>query len=323
MNYYEFLKVLSPHGEASFSGQHSASFLRFLRKNIKHSEINGNASAVAKLSSTLSKFTRFLVSANLLSNGDFKFAALTPEVVKKFEWYLKSEMLSMNTISFYMRLLRSYYHKGVEQGLHFSTTDPFKQVYTGIPRTKKRAIDSETIKKITNANLPKRLELSRDLFLFSFYTRGMSFIDVANLKQKNLKGSQIVYYRSKSGKELRIALEPCIKKIIAKYKGVSGSDYLFPIRMYNGKCKSYSTSLRTYNNHLKRLSSIIGLEYPLTSYVSRHSWVSIAKAAGVPILTISEGMGHSSEKTTQIYLTSLSQKTIDDANRYLLSQMKI
>jgi integrase len=102
----------------------------------------------------------------------------------------------------------------------------------------------------------------------------------------------------------------------------SGTDYLFPIMYEDGCQKKYSSSIRIHNKKLKTISSIAHLDIPLPSYVSRHSWASIAKADGIPILTISEGMGHTSEKTTQIYLSTLSQKTLDEANRLVINSIK-
>ena len=61
---------------------------------------------------------------------------------------------------------------------------------------------------------------------------------------------------------------------------------------------------------------------PLTMYVARHSWASAAKAKGIPVSVISEGMGHDSESTTQIYLASLDTSIVDSANSIILNSLK-
>ena len=69
---------------------------------------------------------------------------------------------------------------------------------------------------------------------------------------------------------------------------------------------------------MKRISDRLKLQYPLTMYVARHSWASIAKNNNIPLAVISEGMGHDSETTTQIYLASLENSIIDKANKKII-----
>lgn len=297
------------------------SFLRYLEANADSNESMGNISASKKLKCALNRFRGFLTKNNLLKNGDCLFMDINKELLQMFENDMKGEFLSLNTTSFYMRLLRSYFHKGIKEGLYFSFYDPFESVYTGIMKTRKRAVDKSILKKIKNSILPENLNYDRDLFLFSFYTRGMSFIDMANLTAYNITNNEIRYYRSKTGKMICVRIEPCIKEIIDKYSGTSGSDYIFPIHMNGGIPCKYSTSLRNYNNHLKKISKRLKLDPPLTSYVSRHTWASIAKNGGIPVSIISEAMGHTSERTTHIYLASMEQSTIDDANSSVIRSL--
>ncbi|MDR0429033.1 MAG: site-specific integrase [Tannerellaceae bacterium] len=153
--------------------------------------------------------------------------------------------------------------------------------------------------------------------MFSFYTRGMSFIDMANLTQNNLKNGYIAYSRSKTKQVLTIKVEKCIEKIIERYKDLTIENYLLPI--YSKQNHSSGSNLRTYNKRLKRISEILGLEKPLSSYVSRHSWATIALRKGISVQVISEGMGHENEKTTRIYLASMDQSVIDKANAQIIA----
>lgn len=85
--------------------------------------------------------------------------------------------------------------------------------------------------------------------------------------------------------------------------------------------KQYLNAAHFVNSKLKEIGRKLNLSAPLTMYRARHSWASIAKSRNVPIAIISEGMGHDSEATTQIYLASLDSSVIDKANRLILSSL--
>jgi Site-specific recombinase XerD len=249
---------------------------------------------------------------------DVRIDKIDSQLIQRYETYLKGNNVCMNSISCYMRALRAIYNQAVEKGLSISK-NPFKSVYTGIDKTSKRAVNEGMIVKLHKLDLSEHPELlqARDLFMFSFYTRGMSFIDMANLTKNNIKNGYIVYSRSKTKQTLTIKIEECIEKIFKRYENARIDNYLLPI--YTEQNKSSSSHLRTYNKRLKRISEILGLEKSLSSYVSRHSWATIAHRKGISVQVISEGMGHENEKTTRIYLASLDQSVIDDANAQIIS----
>lgn len=307
----QFLQALTQQAKQGDTAEtySCVSFFEFMDKQSLIAKEMGREGEYIKLKTTISRLKGFF------GDGDLTFDMITPDLMERFECHLKKDLLTLNTISFYMRKIRSYYYKGIRDGLYLPILDPFKSVYTGIPKTHKRTIDINSIKLIKNVELSSSLVLSRDLFLFSFYTRGMSFIDIAKLKYSNINSNILTYYRSKTGQLIRVKLEECAVDIIAKYSGRSGGDYLFPILLKGGVPHKYATELKNHNNHLNKISRVLNLNVRLTSYVARHSWASIAKRGGIPVSTISECMGHSSEKTTSIYLASLEQNVIDEANR--------
>lgn len=244
------------------------------------------------------------------------------DFVESFEAWLLSRGVKRNTSSFYIRNLRSVWNKAIDNGILPPTiTDPFKHVYKGVDVTVKRAIKVEDIKKIKSINLKAypKLDFARDLFMFSFYTRGMSFIDIVGLKKENIQDGMIVYQRRKTGKQIIIKLEKDIKRIIDKYIR-NESDYIFPIATC--KADEYTKErncLEYTNKNLKELAVYCNINANLTMYVARHSWASIAhNVANVPISVISKGMGHSSEKVTQVYLASFGNKDIDKANENVI-----
>ena len=118
-----------------------------------------------------------------------------------------------------MRNLRAVYNQAVEKDL-VKQCNPFRHVYTGIAKTLKRALPLKTLQQIKNLNLENTpsLEFARDMFLFSFYTRGMSFIDMAFLKTDDIKYGTLYYRRHKTGQMLQIKWERCMQEIVDKYK---------------------------------------------------------------------------------------------------------
>ena len=239
------------------------------------------------------------------------------------EAYLRNRGLTKNTTSFYMRILRAVYNRAVEKDLT-TNRNPFKHVYTGIDKTVKRAIPLKAIKQIKNLDLSLQpsLDFARDMFIFSFYTRGMSFIDMAHLKKKDLSNGILSYRRRKTGQLLFIRWEKCMQEIIEKYDNPL-SQYLLPIiKPMNGDERTqYQNAMCLINRKLKTIGKMVGVQLLLTMYTARHSWASVAKNKNVPISVISEGMGHDSEMTTQIYLASLDTAVVDKANSMILNSL--
>ena len=200
--------------------------------------------------------------------------------------------------------------------------NPFRHVYTGVDKTVKRAVPLSAIKRMKNLDLSLQpnLEFARDMFLFSFYTRGMSFIDMAHLKKKDLQNGFLSYRRRKTGQQLVIRWEKCMQEIVGKYPEDSLSPYLLPVLKYPFKDthKHYKNVMSGINRNLKEIARLADISVPLSMYCARHSWASAAKGKNIPISVISEGMGHDSEATTQIYLASLDNSVVDKANAQIL-----
>lgn len=266
---------------------------------------------------TLRSFMKFR------ENTDVLLADIDSDLMLMYEAYLHNRGLTKNSTSFYMRILRAVYNRAVEKDLT-TNQNPFKHVYTGIDKTIKRAIPLKAIKQIKNLDLSLQLSLdfARDMFMFSFYTRGMSFIDMAYLKKKDLSNGILSYRRRKTGQQLFIRWEKCMQEIVEKYADDYHSPYLLPILKYPYDNRiQYQNVLCRTNKHLKDIARMVGVSVPLTLYVARHSWASIAKSKNIPISVISEGMGHDSEMTTQIYLASLDNAVVDRANAQIIKDL--
>ena len=269
---------------------------------------------VETYTTTLKSFMRF-------RNGvDILLVELTSDLMLSYEAYLKFEGITMNTISFYTRILRAIYNRAVDQEL-IEQKYPFRKVYTGVDKTVKRALPLKSIKQIKELDLSlnPKMAYARDMFMLSFYTRGMSFVDMAFLRKKDLKNGVLTYRRRKTGQQLHIKWEKCMQEIVSRYPS-NETEYLLPI--ITEECVNerscYQNELAKINNWLKKLSTQLSLQQPLTTYIARHSWASVAKSKNIPVSVISEGMGHDSEATTRIYLASLDTAVVDKANRMIL-----
>lgn len=268
---------------------------------------------------TMGSFRRFLGNARL------SLEAMNEQVIADYNTYLIRRGLMRNSISFYMRVLRAVYNKAVRQKL-IVQEHPFTEVYTGIDRTRKRAVPESVVVQLSRLKLPKGspLALCRDLFIFSYCTRGMAFVDMAFLRKSNLQNGMICYTRRKSGQRLAIRIEPRIQAIVDRYV-TSCSHYLFPIITATSSQEAYNqyrTALNGYNRMLRKLAELVPAAGRLTSYTSRHSWATAARNHNIPISVISAGMGHTTEQTTRIYLSSLENSIIDDANRLILDGLR-
>lgn len=290
----------------------------FMQSVIARLQLIGKERTAETYHSTLKSFMKYRQEQDILLED------IDSDLMQMYEAHLQSSGITRNSISFYMRILRAVYNRAVEKELT-ENRHPFKHVYTGTEKTVKRAIPLKSIKQIKNLELPIKssLDFARDIFLFSFYTRGMSFIDIAFLKKKDLANGILSYRRRKTGQQLFIRWEKCMQEILDKYKENEESPYMLPIINPQEKQerKQYKNILYRINKSLKDIGQLIKLPIPLTMYVARHSWASAARSKNIPISVISEGMGHDSEKTTQIYLASLDTAVVDRANRIILKDL--
>ena len=293
-------------------------FMCFARSLTTELKRTGRERTAERYTTVLNSFRRFLAE-----RGDIPLNRIESALMVEYESHLKAEGICPNSSSFYMRGLRAVYNRAVEKGLTVQR-NPFRHVYTGIDKTVKRAIQLKAVRQIRDQDLrlEPTMDWARDLFMFSFYTRGMSFIDMAYLKKSDLKNGVLSYRRQKTGQRLFIKWEKPMQEIVSRYD-TSGTPYLLPVirDMRTDGRKQYKSAAHRVNRLLKKLGMRLGLAIPLTMYVARHGWASIAKSRNIPVSIISEAMGHDSEKTTLIYLASLDTSAIDKANSLILKAL--
>lgn len=292
-------------------------FVSFAEELVRQLRQIGKNRTAERYATVLNSFKRFL------GENDVLLDEVDSNLMVRYETFLKARGICPNSSSYYMRGLRAVYNRAVEKELTVQR-NPFKHVYTGIDKTVKRAVPLKIIRRIRerDLSLSPATDFARDIFLFSFYTRGMSFIDMAFLKKKDLQNGILTYRRHKTNQQLFIKWEKPMQEIVDKYD-TSKTPYLLPIikDTDTDEWRQYKNASHLVNDKLKKLGEQLGLPVPLTSYVARHAWASIAKSKNIPVSTISEAMGHDSENTTRIYLASLDTSVVDKANSLILKSL--
>ena len=290
------------------------SFFIFMENVIVRLKQLGHTGTANNYRAALGSFKRFR------AHEDIPIGAIDHLIMEDYQAYLNAARLAPNSISFYMRILRAVYNRAVEQELA-NDRKPFRTVFTGTEKTRKRAISIGDIKRIKDLDLSHRpnLEFARDVFLFLFLCRGMSFIDAAFLRKSDIQNGVLTYRRHKTGQQLQVKIIRQIEELTGRY-ATDGLPYLLPIITVPGKDerKQYESALRCVNKSLKTIAEMAELPVTLTTYVTRHTWATIAKSKNVPVNVISDALGHDSVTTTQIYLASIDSSIIDNANEVVV-----
>lgn len=303
---------------AYLASDSNSDFIAYARKEVDRTRRMGKVRTAEAYASSLNSFQRFWGE-----QGDMAFEDIDAALMTEYEAYLEQDGKCPNTVSFYMRNLRTLYNRAVEEGLT-ENRFPFRRVNTRVEKTVKRAVTAEIIARIKELELSLHpaLEFTRDLFLLCFYLRGMSFVDLAFLKKKDLQNGVLVYRRRKTGQQLCIKWEPSMQEIVRKYTDPE-SPYMLPIIKESGKDerRQYLNASHLMNRKLKKIGRMIGCPIKLTFYVSRHGWASIAQSQHIPLPVISEALGHDSEDTTRIYLALLDTAVVDRANSKVINSI--
>ncbi len=264
---------------------------------------------------------------------NIRFEQIDMNYLRDFETFLIGKGNASNSIATKFSVLKAVYNRAIADGVFEPKDNPFNRFKVGRywKPTRKRAISKEDILKLKGLELPDdgssfSLAFARDIFLFSYYTAGINFKDIATLRWLDMENGRIYYQRHKTSKEMSCHLMPDALRIMERYGSpfYEDEDYIFPIldrqvhvteqQIYNRVHKV----LGHINTNLKQLSEMLGLKTPLTTYVARHTYATVLKRSGVNIAIISESLGHSDLATTQIYLDSFENSQIDEAIKNLL-----
>lgn len=301
------------------SSRHSPYLMQYIQTQINNKLLERREGTASAYRNTLMSMTKYL-------NGrDIKVSNVTPAFVRKYESFLIVNEATVNTISFYMRNLKTLFNALINDK-QYSLENPFKVARTSISKTIKRALSRKELIRLVDLTFDLKseshLEFARDVFMFSYYTRGMSFVDIVYLKKAQIVDEVISYTRKKSKQQIKIRVTKNIQDLITKYD--NNTDYVLPVLDINSSRSIYAQyrlALGRINHNLKTVGVYAKLSVPLTSYMARHSWATQAKEVGTPISIISEGLGHTSEQITRIYLKEFDSSVIDKVNE-LVTKLK-
>lgn len=281
---------------------------------------------------TATKYRFTQVSLQKALPPSLRFDELTLAHLHGLEQKLHEAGCTSNSIATKISVLKAVYNKALADKVFICKENPFITYKVGRlwTQTRKRAVHKEDVQRLMQAELPTThspyMEFARDIFLFSYFTAGINFKDIATLRHDNIEGSRVYYTRHKTGKQLSCPLTVQARQIIAKYttEEADSDQYVFPIldrkihrteqQMHNRMHKV----LVHVNKGLREWSRLLGLKTTLTTYVARHTFASVLKRSGVNVALISESLGHSDLSTTQIYLDAFENSQIDDAMKNLL-----
>lgn len=250
---------------------------------------------------------------------DLEFRMVTQQFVADFEVFLEGKSLKTNSVNAYMSNFRALYHSVANEYKRKIKDDPFANLKIKPQATVKRALSHEVMEEFAGLKLDDKpkLKMAADLSLFSFMACGMAFVDLVHLKPENIQEGEIIYNRQKTGVEIRIGITDGMRILLDKYRQ-EGSPYLFPVlKEEKVSHETYKQLLRCQNEALKEIGEFLVEPIVLTTYRFRHTWASEALLCNTPVAVISQGLGHTSEKTTRIYLAQLNQTVMNNANRLI------
>ena len=297
----------------------------YMERQIEQMKRAGKINTAIKYAATRASLGKF-------HPARLRFEDITPKFLNEFAAFLYGEGNQPNSIATKFSVLKAVYNKAVADKIFICKDNPFATYKVGKhwTQTRKRAVHKEDVQRLTDAELPAKrsyyTEFARDIFLFSYFSAGINFKDIATLRYGDMDGDRIFYRRHKTGKQMTCRLMPQAREIIAKYRreDAVSEDYVFPIldrRVHRSEQQIHNRVhkvLTSVNRELKLWSERLGLTTKLTTYVARHTFATVLKRSGVSVALISESLGHSDLSTTQIYLDSFENSQIDAAMANLL-----
>ncbi|MFV0583363.1 MAG: tyrosine-type recombinase/integrase [Parabacteroides gordonii] len=262
---------------------------------------------------------------NFNDNQELLMKDVTPQMIHAFLKWLQEKGLRVNTVNSYLSNLRAMYNRASFGWKSRPLESPFAGIHLKREETMKRAVPVEVIKKLALLDLKDEpdKQLAVDMGLFSFLACGIPFVDIVHLTRDNLEdnGKVLSYHRQKTGIQVRMEVNQGMQLLIDRYSR-PGAYYLFPLLPENATHEQYKYCLAVENLYLKQVCIDFGLLDILTTYVFRHAWASEAYHQGVPISIISQALGHTSEKTTRIYLAAFSLDKMAEATHIVIKHVE-
>ena len=294
-------------------------FLKDLIGDLRKARKNGNADVYEQTLKRLRSFTK---------GKDPSFEAVSYAFLTRFENWHFANGSSVGSLSVYLRTLRSAYNKAIKSGIVAKENYPFVHYKIKSQTPERRSLTEDEFKALRDAPLQPGTPLAhaRNMFMTSFFMRGMNWMDMALLRVSNIRGDfeRIHYVRQKTGKPFSIKISAALKQMLLLYLGEEHKQdsFIFPILKADDLPERYADIIRNkrkkLNKRLKKIAALYDIT-PFTIYTARHTYATTGKRKGVPTAVIQESMGHATEEVTQTYLDSFENTVIDEYDELIMS----
>lgn len=290
-----------------------SSFSKYIEERKAYFEAKGNVTMKYKCAADIREM-------EAVNKGEVYFTDITPKFLTELELYFRENKNSQNTIARKFKNLRTHYEKAMLEEIA-PYPNPFKLVKYKKEPVKRQKLTSDEIKVLEQLTLSpnSKLDLARDMFLFSFYCQGMRFENCLKLEKQQIVNGKINYQMNKGLKYRSIGIHPKLEAIVNKYINTGGR-YLFPLmedREYSKEEFYHLKGSRNaeINKMLKIIAESSGIFSGLSFHISKHSFAFISKQKGVDHHAMKDALGHSTYAVMESYLKSLDDDYIDEAVR--------
>ena len=295
--------------------------LKFSQQLAEELTVIGRHSAARSYESSVKSLIKFA------GKEDLTFSELNQSLLKEYEQFLLNIGRTRNTVSLYLRMLRSICNKAILSKIAVPE-NLFANLLLGMDQCEIHMMSLQVFARLAKLDLGNKLTslgFARDLFMLSFYLRGIPFADMAYLRKDDIKSGVLYYRRKRSRRGVVVALESSARSIIERYSQYTAdSPYLLPILSGSeeDECFCYQNGLRWYNRSLNSLSQKLKLECSLTTYAPRHSWATTASRQGFPVSVINESLGGNVEQVICHHLTTLEDRILYRSNQKVISNIE-
>jgi len=257
---------------------------------------------------------------DIYSKEDYPLERIDFSWLEKYErWYLSKNKKSnsKNGLSVYLRSLRALINKAIKRRHISIDQNPFSSYSIKEVKTQKKALSPDDLVKLAQCDCKTQWhQRAKDYFFASYYAAGISIKDLLTLKLKDIEGGRLRYRRSKTGTILNIYILDALQEIFDKYaEHKNQEDYIFDIcsssQSPNERYNTIKNATKKCNKALKEIAISAGITNIVTTYTARHSFASHQLLSNESVEKISQLMGHSDIKTTQIYLKGFDDKELD------------
>ena len=272
-------------------------------------------------------------------NSKQRINQVTNNFLNQYCSWIDGKNVSLSTKQHYLRNLRTVINYAIEKKAISPTKYPFgnRGFTIGTTSGRKLSLTKEKVIELINLDLSTQpdLDFCRDIFLFQYLCNGLNVVDMCKLQLKNIDstGEFLSFIRTKTIRtntktvEIRVYINPLVKNIIEKWgtKKNDPEEYIFPFFETSNGLPRDQTSVRNrtlfmtkkLNKKLRKISAMLGLPYNITTGLARHTYATILARSGTPIKDISCGMGHTSARTTEIYIANTDDQRIKDISSHL------